>query len=222
MIVIITLLFNATTVAPLLKYLGLDKVDDLKDKLFRVSMEEIRGAGEREVDSLKMDELISCASWPDVRKFGSVDRRKKRVKDGAAEDEGMIQKARSSGKFGNNKTTPMDTDQNDERSFRKHLTEMRELRESRRRCLAAVKASYRNQFRQGMLSRRALHFLEHLTEKMLDENCELDEWNYIRDSHLFSRVKRRDSALLRYVYKSKDFSNLQFGYDVVCGFFNAR
>ena len=199
MIVIITLLFNATTVAPLLKYLELDKVDELKDKLFRVSMEEIKGAGEREIDSLKLDELISCASWPDVRKFGTVEQKNKRVKDDADE----MNKAISGQKSG------LDNAQDDERSFRKHLTELRELRESRRRCLAAVKASYRNQFRHGMLSRRALHFLENLTEKMLDNNCELNEWNEISAGHLFSKIRRRKTPVMRYLFKSKDFSNLQ-------------
>jgi NhaP-type Na+/H+ or K+/H+ antiporter len=218
MIVIITLCLNATTVAPLLKKLDLDKVDDLKDKLFRVSMEEIRGAGDREVDSLKMDELISCASWPDVRKFGTVEIKEKR----AHEENEDSEMHRARGKSMKSKNSKVENDASDERSFRKHLTELRELRESRRRCLAAVKASYRNQFRHGMLSRRALHYLEHLTEKMVDDNCELGEWNEISAGHLFSRVHRRSSPIMRWMFKKKDFSNLQFGYDVVCGFFNAR
>ena len=69
-IVVLTLLVNAMSVAKLLKFLGLDRIDELKEKLFRVSMEEIQMAGNREVESLKLDELISCASWPDVRKHG--------------------------------------------------------------------------------------------------------------------------------------------------------
>ena len=105
-------------------------------------MEEIQAAGTREVESLKLDEMISCASWPNVRKHGfELDETdKKRVKD-----EPMYKSLE--------RTDGKESSVSNERSYRRHLSEVRELRESRRRFLAAVKASYRNQFRHGLLSR---------------------------------------------------------------------
>ncbi|GMH83149.1 hypothetical protein TL16_g09500 [Triparma laevis f. inornata] len=217
MIVIATLMGNATTVANVLVFLGLDKVDELKDKLFRVSMDEISTTGTREIESLKLDELISCASWPDVRKLGQLVHKAKRVDKDAPEHGVKLHKKKRGTKNGR-----LDNDNDDERSYRKHLTEIRELRESRRRCLAAVKASYRNQFRHGLLSRKALHFLESLTEKMIDTDCDLEEWSEIAEHHLFSRVKRHGNSLLRRFLHAWDFQQLQFGYDVVCGFYCAR
>ena len=163
-----------------------------------------------------MDELISCASWPDVRKHGDLKSKPKRTKGSVLSSDDIARVARKS------KLGIADDDAANERSLRKHLTEVREMRESRRRCLAAVKASYRNQFRQGLLSRQALHFLENLTEKMIDNDCQMNEWESIAEQHLFSRVKRRSTKCLRIVFKRWDFELLQFGYDVVCGFYHAR
>ncbi|GMH81942.1 hypothetical protein TrVE_jg7740 [Triparma verrucosa] len=216
MIVIATLMGNATTVAKVLVFLGLDKVDELKDKLFRVSMDEIATAGTREIESLKLDELISCASWPDVRKLGQLVHKAKRVDKDAPETGVRLHKKKKS------MNGRLENDNDDERSYRKHLTEIRELRESRRRCLAAVKASYRNQFRHGLLSRKALHFLENLTEKMIDTDCELEEWSEIAEHHLFSRVKKHGNTWVKQMLRAWDFQQLQFGYDVVCGFYCAR
>jgi len=142
-IVVLTLLVNAMSVAKLLKFLGLDRIDELKEKLFRVSMEEIQMAGNREVESLKLDELISCASWPDVRKHGfEVSETDMKRTHNAVDD-----------MFAAFSPSVRENTVHNEINFRRHMNEVRELRESRRRFLAAVKASYRNQFRHGLLSR---------------------------------------------------------------------
>ena len=57
---------------------------------------------------------------------------------------------------------------------------------------------------------------------MIDSDCSMDEWIEISESHLFSRVRRRKNAFMKIIMKRWDFANLQFGYDVVCGFFHAR
>ena len=205
MIVMFTLTCNATTVAKLLRHLGLDQVDELKDKLFHVSMDEIKTAGFREIESLKMDELISCASWPEVRQLGSLKlpMRKRPKRDSSNK---ALEKQSS--------------------AFCKELLFKRELRESRRRCLAAVKASYRNQFRNGLLSRKALVFLEILTEKMIDNDCKMEEWKHICQTHLFSKSKRSlstsDNPVMQWFFSRLNFQRLRFGYDVVCGFYHAR
>ena len=69
MLVMMTLVINATTVKKLVQALGLHLVSPSKELLFGVAMREIDRAGEKEELNLKADPLFSCARWDDVRSY---------------------------------------------------------------------------------------------------------------------------------------------------------
>ena len=63
--------------------------------------------------------------------------------------------------------------------------------EVRRRILMICKQSYRNQFEQGMLARTASQYLRGLADALMDDECNLDEWQrieeYLRQSGQLSK-----------------------------------
>ncbi len=146
-LVMLTLLVNATTVEKLVRALGLDRVSPSKELLFNVAMQEIDRAGEREEMHLKTDPLYGCARWDDVRAY------KWSCKPAKVFNIGH-------GRKGLSVAT----------SFR-----MNARAEATRRFLIAVKASYWQQFRDGLVGRAAVRDLVETVDRALDQG-KASEW----------------------------------------------
>ena len=68
-IVLLTLLVNATTVGPLVNYLGLTKLPAVKKLMFSNASGNVAKGCEQEMDLLKDDRFLSGANWGEVRKY---------------------------------------------------------------------------------------------------------------------------------------------------------
>jgi hypothetical protein len=68
-IVLLTLLVNATTVGPLVNYLGLTKLPAVKKLMFSNASGNVANGCEQEMDLLKDDRFLSGANWGEVRKY---------------------------------------------------------------------------------------------------------------------------------------------------------
>ena len=68
-IVLLTLLVNATTVGPLVNYLGLTKLPAVKKLMFSNASGNVAQGCEQEMDLLKDDRFLSGANWGEVRKY---------------------------------------------------------------------------------------------------------------------------------------------------------
>jgi hypothetical protein len=65
----LTLLVNATTVGPLVNYLGLTKLPAVKKLMFSNASGNVAKGCEQEMDLLKDDRFLSGANWGEVRKY---------------------------------------------------------------------------------------------------------------------------------------------------------
>ena len=68
-IVLLTLLVNATTVGPLVNYLGLTKLPAVKKLMFSNASGNVAQGCDQEMDLLKDDRFLSGANWGEVRKY---------------------------------------------------------------------------------------------------------------------------------------------------------
>ena len=68
-IVLLTLLVNATTVGPLVNFLGLTKLPAVKKLMFSNASGNVAKGCEQEMDLLKDDRFLSGANWGEVRKY---------------------------------------------------------------------------------------------------------------------------------------------------------
>ena len=225
MLVMMTLLINATTVKKLVQALGLHLVSPSKELLFGVAMREIDRAGEKEELNLKADPLFSCARWDDVRryKWNCAPAEVHRAIPGSTGtiNGGSSLKTTNKLKKQNSLITLNKKEKTRANSFRQNA----EL-EATRRFLVAVKASYWQQFRDGLVGRAAVRDLIETVDSALDHS-EACEWKQLHKSlestkvgqwtHIFLKHRLTRPLALRYL-----FSRLRHGYDVMSAFLVAR
>ena len=206
-LVIMTLLINATTVKQLVQALGLHLVSPSKELLFGVAMREIDRAGEKEELNLKADPLFACARWEDVRNY--------KWSCKPAQVQRMLPN--------NHYLSGVN-----ERKEVKHLTSFHTnaTNEATRRFLVAVKASYWQQFRDGLVGRAAVRDLIETVDSALDMST-ANEWKSLHQSLESTKVGRWTHALLKHQLTRPLalrylFSRLRHGYDVISSFLVAR
>lgn len=102
-----------------------------------------------------------------------------------------------------------------------------ENEEARRRLLVGMKASYWNQFKEGVLGRQAVRELIEITDQVLDQHCKLQEWRVLHNMITVSGTSKIAHRLLHVplvnrVARRYLFNRLKHGYDCVTSFVSAR
>ena len=226
-IVMMTLLVNATSVRRLVEALGLHLVSPSKELLFTVAMREIDRAGEKEELNLKADPLFGCARWDDVRGY--------KWDCKPAETHPHVRNSisargtSSGGSSGGRNSVKSSTSSSS--ATRKALSRATSFRqnsdmEANRRFLVAVKASYWQQFRDGLVGRSAVRDLIESVDSGLDSSA-ANEWISLSESLDSTKVSGWSHRLLKHrctrpLALRYLFSRLRHGYDVISAFLVAR
>ena len=165
-VVVFTLLFNSTTIKPLMACLKMNELTDIQLRLFEMAMEKIDDAAVSEINILREDTSLHGVDWDAVRDARyEVSRR-----NDLALSKKLLQKLRQ-----RRRATIM-------------KSEAAKL-EARRRFLAACMSSYHKQNERAILSGRSLRILTEANCEAIDRNCELHhEWVQIVKSVPFLGV----------------------------------
>ncbi len=160
-IVMLTMCVNASTMGYLVRKIGFDFVAPSRELLFGEAMKEIERAGDLEERNLKTDSLYGCARWDDVRSF-----------KWSRETNIPIKKmTNASAEIGASKTR---LQRGNRASFSVSTKD-----EATRRFLVAVKMSYWQQFRDGLVGRVAVRELMEAVDQALDQlDCQSCAQNY--------------------------------------------
>jgi NhaP-type Na+/H+ or K+/H+ antiporter/CRP-like cAMP-binding protein len=160
-IVMLTMCINAVTMGWLVHKIGFDFVAPSKELLFGEAMKEIERAGELEERHLKTDPMYGCARWDDVRsyKWSCVPATTTKMTTAAMATATAALSTTTTTTIG--KTTM--PGHNCRASFSVSTKD-----EATRRFLVAVKMSYWQQFRDGLVGRVAVRELIEAVDRALD------------------------------------------------------
>ena len=153
-VVCFTLLFNSTTIKPLMACLKMNELSDIQLRLFEMAMEKIDDAAVNEIDVLREATSLQGVDWETVR----ASRYEVTRRNDLAMSKSLLERLRSK-----RRATIM-------------KSEAAKL-EARRRFLAACMSSYHKQNEQAVLSGRSLRILTEANNDAIDHDCGLhEEW----------------------------------------------
>jgi NhaP-type Na+/H+ or K+/H+ antiporter/CRP-like cAMP-binding protein len=156
-IVCFTLLFNSTTLKPLMGCLKMNTMSEAQLRLFEMAMEKIDDAAIQEINVLRDDTSLQGVDWEAVRNARyEVARR-----NDLAMSKSLLHRLRS--------------------KRRAALMKTKEAKmEARRRFLAACVSSYHHQNASALLSGRSLRILTEANCQAVDKDCDIpQEWIYV-------------------------------------------
>lgn len=165
-IVVFTLLFNSTTIKPLMNCLKMNSLSSVQIKLFELAMEKIDESAMNEISVLQADHSLQGVEWDIVKDA----RYKVTHRNELMMSAGLVKKLREMRRSALMKTTDAKL-------------------EARRRFLAACMSAYHSQNEKAVLSGRSLRILTEANATAVDHDCNLEiEWTQVVKSVPFLRL----------------------------------
>jgi NhaP-type Na+/H+ or K+/H+ antiporter len=181
-IVALTLLINATTMSRLLRFFQLHKVPVSKEENFLFACQRLQQRGTETVNQIRNDDSLRCALWHEVSSYQFAiepaevcqDIVRKKVAQSFFEQWSEDQQVDQGQELGGPKAVPTSSEfynrllgHESEPERKKRRLEAK-YKETVRRFLLIVNASYWEQFRSGMLSKSAVRKLTQATDNCID------------------------------------------------------